>query len=137
MKSIRNLLAAGVLALALPLAAGQASAAEAKLDTPVQSTLTGGTVLAQTGLVGKRATEKSGYIVEARRRRGRAIRGLAAGIIAGAAAAAIISGSSRANAGHRPYRSHRNNHYDRCERWYYRCEDGIRRACRKYYRYCD
>ena len=133
MQAIRKILFAGAVALMIPLSAGTASAAAVATPGLDKPALTGSTVIADTGLAKQRLAVKENTIVEARRRRrGRAFRGLAAGIIAGAAAAAIISGASRAHG--RPYRSRR---YDRCERWYYRCEDGVRRACRKYYRYCD
>lgn len=138
MHAIRTLILAGALALLTPLAVGGASAAPVDALPMVAApttALTGGTVIADTGLAAARAAEKANTIVEARRfRRGRAIRGLAAGIIAGAAAAAILSGAARAH--DRSYR-YRDSHYDRCEAWYYRCQDGIRRACGKYYRYCD
>ncbi len=138
MHSIRRTLIAAVAALLIPFAAGSASAAPVDA-TPLQQapavSLTGGTVVADTGLAARKAAEKASTIVEARRyRRGRAVRGLAVGIIAGAAAAAILSGAARAH--DRPYR-YRGEHYDRCEAWYFRCRDGFDRACRKYYRYCD
>lgn len=92
-------------------------------------------MVADTGLAAAHADAKSQVIKTA----GRRGRGLAAGLIIGAAAAALIAGSAKAR-GHHHYSGHsykRRRHYNRCERWYYRCEDGVRRACKKFYRYCD
>jgi NADH:ubiquinone oxidoreductase subunit 6 (subunit J) len=66
---------------------------------------------------------------EARKRhRGRAV---AAGVILGVAAAAIIANSSRAQA------EERNSHYygpspRQCRRWYNRCTDGSNYACEQF-----
>ncbi|MEO1206944.1 MAG: hypothetical protein AAFV45_11485 [Pseudomonadota bacterium] len=125
------------LALSMGFAAQSASAAEVRHLTAPSTSLTGGTVIADTGLAAARKASE-GEVIKTAGRRGR---GLAAGLIIGAAAAAIIAGSSRAHArrGHhyqeRHYRGR--GHGNRCERWYFRCEDGVRRACRKFYRYCD
>ncbi len=59
-------------------------------------------------------------------------RNVGVGVLAGAAALAIIAGSSR--------RAHAEDRYDdderQCRRWRHRCEDGSGWACRKYDRNC-
>lgn len=137
MNIIRRLLIVSGLALLLPFTALQASAAEVPLaaapSLPGTASIMGGTVVADTGLAADRIAQEAKLVKTARRwRRGRRLGGLAAGLIIGGAAAAILSHSARAR-DRRYYRRRRG----RCERWYYRCEDGSRRACRKFYRYCD
>lgn len=138
MQAIRKLIMAGAVALMLPFAAGGALAAPVDavpFSSAPAASLTGSTVVADTGLAAARTADKANTIsVAYRYRRGRAVGGLAAGIIAGAAAAAIISGAARAS--DRGFR-YRDGYYDRCEAWYFRCRDGADYACRKYYRYCD
>ncbi|MEO1282411.1 MAG: hypothetical protein AAFR75_02700 [Pseudomonadota bacterium] len=137
MNAMKYLAIACGLAMTVGLSAQTASAAEVRHAATPSTSLTGGTVIADTGLAAAREDAKANVIKTA----GRRGRGLAAGLIIGAAAAAIIAGSSRA---HARRKHHYNDHYyrgrrrgNRCERWYYRCEDGVRRACRKFYRYCD
>lgn len=139
-KSSGTWICAALLALAVPFAATPAFAANADAATveiaSVADTVTASTGH-KTGLLAEKTSEPE--TIKVAGRRGAAI---AAGILAGAAAAAIVSGAARA---------HHRRHYDyydepvhyrsgysrRCDRWAYRCECGIRRACRKYYRYCD
>lgn len=62
-------------------------------------------------------------------------RNVALGVLGGAAALAIIAGSSR-----RAHASDYEDNYDdgdrQCRRWRYRCEDGSSWACRKFDRNC-
>ncbi|MEM1372317.1 MAG: hypothetical protein AAGG72_08860 [Pseudomonadota bacterium] len=136
MNILRATLMAALLAFMGPIGIHQASAAAVSGDLPTLSdpvgALTGGTVVTDTGLAQSRLASEQETVQVA----GRRLRGLAAGLIVGATAAAIVAGSARAHKRRRYHRHHR--HYNRCERWYDRCEYGGRRkACRKFYRYCD
>lgn len=136
MKAIRNALGILAIALVMPLSAGAASAAQVPHVTGTPS-VSGATTSQRTGqptgLVTKSVQPKT---IKVAGRRGR---GLALGIIAGVATAAILSRAAR---GHDRYyyRSyHRKPRYrrrHRCDRWADKCDYGNDRACYKYDRYC-
>jgi len=134
MNTITKTLSIAALAMILPVMAISASAADMPQSKAPLTSLTGSNSNDNTRLIASTTAEKT--IQVAGRRHGV---GLAAGIIAGAAAVAILSGSARAHHRdvHAPYGNHRARYYNRCDRWYDRCEYGNRRACRKYYRHCD
>ena len=82
-------------------------------------------------------------------RKGRRIIG---GLLALGAAAIIANEINRSNRhryhnkyNHTPrnkfssssYDHRRHNRFDRCDRWLRRCDRGVKRACRKFYRRCD
>ncbi len=142
MKAICKAFAATVVILTGLMFAGLASAAEIP-TTPAQTkSLTGLALAGPTGLLPE-ASKQNVIKVAGRYRRWRRGRypryygyrrrrgpGIAAGIVAGVAAAALLSHSARAH-------SYRGYGY-RCDRLYYRChERGYRSSCRRFYRYCD
>jgi len=139
-KPLRTLLAALAM-LILPFGVLSAQAAVAPGVTSEKPAISGGWVDAAliSQAIGPRDAKTQEVIkVAGRRGRGwRRGRGLAAGIIAGAIGAAIISGAARAHRyDHHPRRRYY-GHSRRCESLYWRCEDGSHNACRKFYRYCD
>jgi len=130
MKAIRKALGILAIALLMPLTAGAASAAQVPHVTGAPSVSNASTGQ-PTGLVTKSVQPKT---IKVAGRRGR---GLALGIIAGVAAAAVLSGAARAH--DRRYRRHPRRHYrrrHRCDRWAYKCDYGNERACYKFDRYC-
>ena len=62
---------------------------------------------------------------------GRRGRNVAVGVLAGAAALAIIANSNRAHASDYSY-GRRDGWRARCNRWYNRCQDGSDWACEKF-----
>ena len=132
MKAICNALGILAIALLMPLTAGAASAAQVPHVTG-QPSVSSATTRQPTGLVTKSVQPKT---IKVAGRRGR---GLALGIIAGAATAAILSGAARGhdryyNRSYRRQPRYRRRH--RCDRWAYKCDYGNDRACYKYDRYC-
>ncbi len=125
----------GILAVALlmPFTASAATPAHVHDATPNATTLTGATPATSHGLVTIAPQQKT---IKVAGRRGR---GLALGIIAGVATAAILSRAAKGRHYRyydRPYYRYRSRRH-RCDRWLDRCDYGSRRACRKFYRYCD
>lgn len=90
------------------------------------SLATGASAAGSSALAGLKNAAPQSSLIEVRRGRGV---GIAAGIIAGAAAAAIISGAARAE-------RRRDYHGDRCGYWDYKCSQGHGWACRKYDNRC-
>ncbi|MCH9765331.1 MAG: hypothetical protein K0U34_04995 [Alphaproteobacteria bacterium] len=136
MKAIRKALGLSAIALLMPLTAGTATAAQVPDGAAKSATVAAAKTSGPSGLVTKSPEPKT---IKVAGRRGR---GLALGIIAGAATAAILSGAAR---GHDRYyyRSYRRSRYPRyrrhrhrCDRWAYKCDYGNDRACYKYDRYC-
>lgn len=132
MKTLVKFLGVAALALTMPLFAGQASAAEAVLKAPAQTSLTGnvaeskGLLAQEQSLVAKADT---GEKIVVAHRRGRWV---GPAIVGGVALGLALGAASRANA----YEDRR-YHYDRCESWSHRCRHGNDRACYKFDRYCD
>ena len=136
MKAISKTLVMFALALLMPLSAGAAMAAQAPETTAVGSALTSTDKIVSAGLVQKTVQPETIKVA------GHHGRGLALGIIAGVATAAIVAGASRRHHRHYDYNyNHTNYSYRhrrrRCERWAYRCDCGDDYACHKYYRYCE
>lgn len=134
MKTTMNACVALVAAAGIAVSATTASAVEPRQSTTPSTAAVTGQTHAPIKLAVKPAQQKELVVAGRRRGRGAAI---GFGIIAGIATAAILS--SRARAHHyEPRRSYRRSrHYDRCERWEYRCHElGVRRACRKFYNRC-
>jgi len=130
MTTLIRYLAMAAFALALPVFATTASAAEMRLATPEFAPVTGGTTMAHDGLLSAKAEPEK---IQVAGRRGRR---LGAAIVGGIVAGALIAGAARAHK-HRYHYNHAPRYRPgRCERLYWRCEDGIRRACRRYYRHC-
>ncbi len=138
MKTMTRACAILIAAGGLALSAGSASAVEPRdAVQPSASAITAKSYAPAKQLITK-APEPKKIVVAGRR--GRAI-GL--GILAGVGTAILLSKSARAHRrgryyddGYR-YRSKARRHYNRCERWEYRCHElGVRRACRKFYNRC-
>lgn len=133
LKACAVMIAAGGIALS----ATSASALEPRsASTPSSVAVTGNT---QTPINLATKAVKQKKIVVAGRRRGRRGAAIGLGIIAGVATAAILSSRAHARGRHYDddYSYRRSRHYNRCERWEYRCHElGVRRACRKFYNRC-
>ncbi len=131
MKTLTRFLAVVAVALALPVFAGSASAADIKLGAERMMPVTGGIARSHDGMLAKSFEPAP---IQVAGRRGRWI---GPAIVGGIVAGALIAGSRRAHS--REYR-----HYDhrpvrrssRCDRLYWRCQDGVRRACYKYNNRC-
>lgn len=124
------------LALLIPLTAGAAMAAQAPETTTLSAAVTSTDKIVSAGLVQKTVQPETIKVA------GHHGRGLALGIIAGVATAAIIAGASHRHRYHDNYSYRHTNyryrhHRRRCERWSYRCDCGDDYACHKYYRYCE
>lgn len=127
MKTIMKFFGVAALALSMPLFAGQASAAEARIDAPAQQSLTGNDTL-NKGIVAKADTGAEKIVVAGRRGRW-----VGPAIVGGVALGLALGAANRARADDRRY--HRGR-YDRCDRWAHRCRRGNDRACYKLDRYC-
>lgn len=123
------------LALTMPLFAGQASAAEARVPQSATQSLTGTVardsgILAGSGMVAK--ADSAEKIVVA----GRRGRWVGPAVVGGVALGLALGAASRAHAhdDHHHYRGR----YDRCDTWLHRCRrHGNDNACYKFDRYCD
>ena len=141
MNAICKALATTTVVLAGSVFASLASAAEIPTSATPQTSLTGSATSAPTGLIPTASKQNTIKVAGRYRRRWRGRRfyrrrrgwsgpGIAAGIIAGAATAAILSHSYR--------RYPRYGYGYRCDRLYYRCHElGYRGSCRRFYRHCD
>ncbi|CFX61051.1 exported protein of unknown function [Candidatus Filomicrobium marinum] len=128
MKTIMKFFGVAALALSMPFMAGQASAAEARIDAPVQQSLTGNATHNKGMIVAK--SDASGEKIVVAGRRGRWV---GPAIVGGVALGLALGAANRAHAhDHRHYRGR----YDRCDRWAHRCRRGNDNACYKLDRYC-
>lgn len=129
MKMLIKLIALAALVAAMPFFDTAAWAAEARLPQATSVTLNGMSAPAPADLVADSNVKRQSIVVAGRRGRY-----LGPAIVGGVVAGALIAGAARAH--EREYYYGRRYRY-RCDRWLWRCEDGYRRACRKFYRYCD
>ncbi len=129
MKMLMKLIALTVFVAAMPFFGPTAWAAEARLPKTASVTLNGPLARAPAGIVEATSVKPQSIVVAGRRGRY-----LGPAIVGGIVAGALIAGAARAH--EREYYYSRRYRY-RCERWLWRCEDGSRRSCRKFYRYCD
>lgn len=133
MNAFTRFLGIAMLAIAVPLFATSASAAEVRHPGAAALTLNGQASPA-TGLFAQSLPEGEKIVVAGRRGR------VGAAIVGGIIAGALIAGAARAHnrrGGHVDYYYHRDRYDNRCERWLYKCDYGNRRACRKFYRHCE
>ncbi len=128
MKTMMKFFGIVALALAMPLFAGTASAAEAVLETPAQQSLTGA-IARDSGLIAKADT---GEKIVVAHRRGRWV---GPAIVGGVALGLALGAASRANA--RDHYDARYGRYEQCRNWDRRCRHGNDGACYKFDRYCD
>ena len=129
MKTLTKLLGFAALVVAMPIFATAASAAEARQPDTAAVSLNGAATAASIGILAK-STAKPQTIVVA----GRRGRRVGAAIVGGVIAGALIAGAARAH-DREYYYGRRYRH--RCERWLWKCDEGYRYACRKFYRYCE
>lgn len=131
MKTLTRFLAVAAVALAMPVFAGSASAADIKLGAERLAPVTGGIARSHDGMLAK--THEPAPIQVA----GRRGRWIGPAIVGGIVAGALIAGSRRAHSRDYYYRDYRPvRRSNMCERLYWRCQDGIRRACHKYNHRC-
>lgn len=132
LKACALMIAAGGIALS----ATTASAVEPRAASATSAIAVTGKSQTPIKLAADNKQVKKIVVAGRRGRRGRRGAALGLGIIAGVATAAILS--SRAHSrGYRYNNYSRSRHYDRCERWEYRCHElDVRRACRKFYNRC-
>ncbi len=139
MKTISKTLGILAFAVLMPFTVSGAMAAQAPdtltVTTPTNTVLKNAAVTQSKGLVEKTVKPET---IKVAGRRGR---GLALGIIAGVATAAILSGAARSHHydshyGYRHSRAYR-RHQRRCNRWAHRCDYGNDRACHEYYTHCE
>ncbi len=128
MNTLTKLAGIVLMALAVPMFATAASAAEARMPD-VGATALNGPAKPAPQMLAKRVEPKT---IQVAGRRGARI---GAAIVGGIVAGALISGAARAHRHERHYYRHRR--VNRCERWLWRCDHGYRYACRNFYRYCD
>lgn len=129
MKTLTKLAGIVMMALAIPLFATAASAAEVRMPDAGMTALNGAAKPAPA-LLAKRVEPER---IQVAGRRGARI---GAAIVGGIVAGALIAGAARAH-NRRKHRYYRHRHVNRCDRWLWDCDHGYRRACRKFYRYCD
>ncbi|MEQ8824790.1 MAG: hypothetical protein RIC14_10485 [Filomicrobium sp.] len=124
------------VALALPFAAQSASAAEPRMPDQATQSLNGETAQAPLGLLAQAKSQPEKIVVAGRRGRR-----LGAAIVGGVIAGALIAGAARAHRyDHYDYDRryyHRRRYRNRCDRWLWKCDNGNRRACRKFDYNCD
>lgn len=133
MKMPIKLIALAALVAALPFFGNAAWAAEVRQPETAAVALNGVVAPAPAAVAANWSVKPETIVVAGRRGRY-----LGPAIIGGVVAGALIAGAARAH--EREYYYGRRSHYryrNRCDRWLWRCEDGSRRSCRKFYRYCD
>lgn len=131
MTKLMKFLGAAILAIAVPLFAQSASAAEFRSpDAGTSIRINGQTTPAPKGLFAKAPEPQK---IQVAGRRGRWI---GPAIIGGVVAGALLSGAARAHEDRYYYYSRR-RYVNRCDRYLWRCDNGERWACYKFDRYCD
>ena len=130
MKMLMKLVAFAALVAVMPFVGQTAWAAEAGSPQTPSVTLNGPSAPAPAGVLAAASVKPQSIVVAGRRGRY-----LGPAIVGGIVAGALIAGAARAR--DRDYYYSRRRYRHRCDKWYWGCEDGYRRACRKFYRYCD
>ncbi|MBU2583412.1 MAG: hypothetical protein KJ622_17015 [Alphaproteobacteria bacterium] len=131
MKTLMKFLGVALLALAMPLFAQSATAAEFRShEAGAAQALNGHATPAPKGLFAKAPEQKP---IQVAGRRGR---WLGPAIIGGVVAGALIAGAGRAHSYERHYHYSRPRYESRCDRYLRHCDYGERWACHKYDRYC-
>lgn len=128
MKTMMKFLGVVALALAMPLFAGAASAAEAVLEAPGNQSLTGA-IARDNGLIAKADTGEKIVVAHGRGR------WVGPAIVGGVALGLALGAANRAEA--RDRYDARQGRYEQCREWNYRCRRGGDGACYKFDRYCD
>lgn len=131
MKTMIKYFALAVVALALPLSAQSATAAEMRQPGQAIQSLNGSAAKAPFGVLAQTKTEPQKIVVAGRGGR------IGAAIVGGIVAGALISGAVRAHEYDRRRYYYRDRYSNRCDRWLWKCENGHRWACHKYDDYCD
>ena len=124
MKTVIKFFGLAVMAIAMPLFAQSATAAEFRQLDAKLSGLTGHMTPAPMGVLAK-APEAKKIVVAGRRGRW-----IGPAIVGGVIAGALLSGAARAH--HERHYYTRDRYSNRCDRWLWKCEHGERWACRKF-----
>lgn len=129
MKMLIKLIALAAIVAVMPFVGQPVWAADAGLPQTAKVTLNGPSAPAPAGVLAAANVKPQSIVVAGRRGRY-----LGPAIVGGIVAGALIAGAARAR--ERDYYYTRRYRY-RCDKWLWLCEDGSRRACRTFYRYCD
>lgn len=130
MKTIAKYLGLAMIAVAMPLFAQSATAAEFRQpDVGKTQALNGQATPIPKGLFAKAPEPKT---IQVAGRRGRWV---GPAIVGGIVAGALLSGAARAHE-HRHYYYSRRRYVNRCDRYLWHCDNGERWACYKFDRYC-